>query len=396
MDGDRDLALTAQLAMFGADARNSPKALDVFGGIPNDLPATRESAGLYQALGHAQIEIGRFADAVVTFRRAQAIRAQILPADHVERLVGDYEVAAALVIHHDHAEALPMLQRVRTALDLRVAPLRREAIDVLRLIGMAESLLGHAEAAIAADREVVARRTQLFGEHAAMTAVAREELAGALDSGGYWSDGATQRELAIADELAASGPKSVNAAEARVNLATDYTELGRYADAIAALGAARPLLVAAKGEAHVDVAIADLALAHARIGDAAVRHVQTGLADAEAILDRVTGTFTTSFGASSQPMAVVLELRGLLEAARGRWAAADRAYVAALAALGAGGAPADRASIELEHADALGQLGRHAEARASADAAAADYVKAGEGFGPRVVAARAWSAAAVH
>jgi len=258
---------------------------------------------------------------------------------------------------------------------------------VLHALAMAQRQLGRVDDALASTREVLARRIQVFGEHAAMTAIAREELASALARADRHAEAATVREAAIADELAASGPASVNAAQARVNLAEDDLDLGRYDDALAALALARPILVAGKGEHHPQIAIADLAAVHAIVLRAAKMKSTQGLDDARAKLDDIAATFAKAFGATSQPMAAVDAILAELEAARGRWAAADAADIAALAALGDRGG-ADRAEIELARAHVQWKLGQRAAARASATAAAADYAAQPTGL----AAARAWLA----
>ncbi len=396
--GQQDLMLTAKLALIGSLAGMTSKKeeVDEFPPVPEGMAPSRESGGLYLALGRALENGGRYPEAEAAFRHAQADLAKVLPADHVERLIADYEVAGALVMQRRDADALPMLEHVRAGLDGRVSPLRRESIDVMHAIGIAQGHLGHADAALAADREVLARRTQIFGEHSAMAAVSRDELAAALDATGDYAGAAASRELGIADVIAATNASSLNAAQARVNLAEDQTELGRYDAAIATLALARPILVQGKGEDHVEVAISDLALANAKLGRAKATHARDGLGDLDALLDRVAANFTASFGAHSAPMSAVDEARGRLAVVRGRWADADRAFAEAIAVLGDHGSAADRAELELVRADALAHTGHAADARASADAAAADYVAAGTAFASRAAEAKAWRASGGH
>ncbi len=386
--GDSDLTQIAMLALISAGEQTDAKMLDQIA-APTE-GASRMDARVYRAFGVAQRNAGRYADSIASLERAQAILARLLPEDSLDRLLADFELAGTLVMHGEAAAALPTLQRVNAALTKRVAPLRREALDALHVLSMAEAATGNSTAAIADESEVLARRTELFGAHAAVTAVTREQLATRLDDAGRHAESVAARELAITDLLAAPHEPVVSVAEARVNLATDYIELGRYDDAIAVLSLARPVLVKAHGEQHPDVAIADLALVHARVARATATHTTAGLADDVALLDRLQQGFAQTFGASSQPVAAVLEVRGSLEAARGQWAAADRAYASSLAALG-DHAGSDRADVELERARALWQLHQLAAARAAAQAAVADYQTAGRD--ERVAAARTWLAA---
>jgi tetratricopeptide (TPR) repeat protein len=252
---------------------------------------------------------------------------------------------------------------------------------------MAHRELGHIDEALAETREVLARRIQIFGEHAGMTALAREELGSALGLAGKHAEAAKARETAIADELAESGPKSVNAAQGRVNLAEDYIDLGRYDDALTTLALARPILVAAEGEQHPEVAIADLAIVHAVVLRAGKTKSMAGLDQARAQLDGIAVAFGKTFGATSQAMAAVHTTVGELEAVRGRWAAADAAYAAALAALG-DTTGADRGEVLMKRAHVQWALGQRAEARASATAAEKDFAAKPDDLAE----ARAWLA----
>jgi hypothetical protein len=70
---------------------------------------------------------------------------------------------------------------------------------------------------------------------------------------------------------------------------------------------------------------------------------------------------------------------------RGRWAAADAAYAAALGALG-DATGADRGEVELKRAHVQWALGHRAEARASATAAVKDFASKPDDLAE----ARAW------
>ncbi len=383
---DDELKIEGDIARIAAGTRTGDAAANLAAIAELPTEPSRLTARLYTLRGLLQAELGHYDDAVASLRTADAMRAKVIPPDHVERLAGESDLAGALIVQRHDAEGLAILRRVNPALAKRVAPLRREAIEGLRRLAMAEDHLGHHEAAIAAAGEVVARQAQIFGEHGVTTALARAELADSLAGGGYRAEAARAFEVAIADELASTIGPIANVAEARTNLAVSLDAIGRYDDAVAQLALARPLLVRAKGDAHVDVAIADLTLARAQIGRAvAARHGD--LAEAAAILERITPIFEASFGAGSHVMAAIVEARGELAAARGQWAAADAAYAAALALA----APGDRADIELARATTLAHTGHAAEAQASADAAARDFAAAGPGFADRVAAARAWT-----
>ena len=389
--GERDLTLTAQLHLIAAEAGSNPSALDAFAGLPGDLPVARESAAIYQALGETQLRVGRYADAEKTFARAQAILAKLLPPNHFDRLVADYRVAGAQVMQRHATQALPELTRVHTELERIASPYRREAIDALHALGMAHEQLGHASDAISAHREVLARRTTIFGAHAPITANGRLELSTALSSAGKHEEAVTELETLIADHLAVHGEKSVNAADARVNLGVELTALARYAEAETAILRARPVLVKSGGEDHPNVAIADLALATARVRRAA-RGERVALPEIAASLDHARRVFTTAFGAHSQPSAVVDQLTGELEAVRGHWPAALAAFERCLATIGPSAKLADRAEVIALRARALWRLGKQAEARAAAADAEQLYAKDPARYERELRTLRAWIA----
>ena len=391
LTSDLELQIEANIAQLAAAGGTGDAAANLasLGALPTE--PSRLTARLYTLRGLLQATLGHYADAVALLRTADAMRAKLLPPDHVERLAGESDLAGALIVQHHDAEGLAILERVTPALAKRVAPLRREAIESLRRLAMVEDHLGHHEAAIAAAREVVARQAQIFGEHGITTALARAELADSLASGGYRAEAARAFEVAIADELASTIGQIANVADARTNLAVSLTAIGRYDDAIAQLALARPLLVRTRGEGHINVAIADLTLTRAQIGRAAASG-QGDLAEAAATLARITPVFEATFGARSQVMAALVETRGRLAAARGQWAIADAAYADALALTAAGG-PDDRADLELERAITLAHTGHAAEAQVSADVAARDFAASGPGYADRVTAARAWTPA---
>ncbi|HUJ61782.1 MAG TPA: serine/threonine-protein kinase, partial [Kofleriaceae bacterium] len=362
--GDDELAELAELALLAEQASRDPAALDTFAALPADLPTSRGTARLYEALGKAQLDAQRYKDAEGSFRHAQAIRAKVLPDGHLERVLGDYWIAAALVEQRRDAEALPLLESVHRELEQLASPLRREAMEALHALGTAQARVGKIDEALASDREVLARRAKVFGPHAAVTAMMRFELASALSKAGKHGDAVRELDTVIADFTALHLETSVNMADARVNRAVDLTDLARYADAEASIALARPILVRAHGEDGPNVAIADLALATARIKRAEHgEHVE--LAGLDPLLGHVERVFTASFGAHSQPVSAVIEQRGELAAARGDHAGAIELYHRSLALLGPSDT-ADRAEELGLVARAQWTLGRKDAARASA------------------------------
>ena len=392
--GQQDLMLTAKLALIGSLAGMTSKKeeVDEFPPVPEGMAPSRESASLYLALGRALENGGRYPEAEAAFRHAQADLAKVLPADHVERLIADYEVAGALVMQRRDADALPMLEHVRAGLDGRVSPLRRESIDVMHAIGIAQGHLGHADAALAADREVLARRTQIFGEHSAMAAVSRDELAAALDATGDYAGAAASRETRHRrrdrGDQRVEPQRRAGAREPRggSDRARPLRRRNRDARARATDPGAR------EGRGPRQVAISG---PRAREREARVARRRRTRATGWAISTRssiASRPTSRRRSAAQRPDVRGRRGRGRLAVVRGRWADADRAFAEAIEVLGDHGSAADRAELELVRADALAHTGHAADARESADAAAADYVAAGAAFASRAARARAWSA----
>ena len=350
-------------------------------------PRLADGAKLISSYADALMASGHFAEGEEQYRRAQKVRERVLPPGHVERLLGLQRIGAALVIQKRAKEALPILQEAYAAIANAFPPLRREAIDGVRYLAMAEEELGHLERAVELRREVFARRAKVHGAESGMALDARADLASALGDLGHDGEAITELEAVVAGFLAVMGDKSVNASDARVKLANKLISVGRFAEADAALAIAVPMLAKANGPDSPYTMVGEYALVRSYVE----RPKPFKLDEATRLLDRMEPVFAKLFGQVSYPVAAVISSRARIAFAK---ADAKRADVLISEAIGMLGDDkrSDRAEMLLVRARVLVALGRRDEARALAEASAKDYDAAGPGFAQRAAAARAWAA----
>ncbi len=385
--GDTDLTLRAQLAMLGASASRDQRAIEGFAGLGTDVPETANGARLIAAHGDALMAAGKFAEGEAAYRRAQAIREQVLPAEHVDRALGMQRIGAALVIQKRAAEALPILEAAHAVVERAFPPLRREAIDGVRYLAMAQEELGQHERALALRRIVLQRRTALLGGRSGLVLDARADIARALGDLGDHAEAARELQIVVEGFDGLLGGKSVNGANARVSLANALVTLGRFDEADAALAKAVPMLITAHGADSPYALVAE----YAQVRSAVERARPVRLAEATAQLDRIEPVFAKLFGAQSAPVAAALASRARIALARNDAAGADALIARAMPMLG-DDKRSDRGELAMLRARVLWKLGNRDAARASAEASARDYDAAGAGYASDAVAARAWLA----
>ena len=390
VSGDTDLTLRAQLAMLIAVASHQKRAVEGFAGI-GKISDSVDGAKLISSYGDALMKAGRFKEGEAQYRRAQAIREKLLPADHVERALGVQRIAAALVIQKRAAEALPLLQQAHPIVERAFPPLRREAIEGVRFFAMAEKELGHNERALELYREVHARRLKVHGAESLMEINARAEIAEVLSNLGRSEEAIRELEAAIAGFIAVHGERSVNAQDQRVILANLLISADRFAEADAALAKAVPALVRTKGADSPYALVAE----YAQVRSYVERPKPIKLTEAARMLDRIEPVFAKTFGAKSHPVGAVLYSRARIAFAKRDMKAADALLAKAMPMYGDDNRT-DRAEAELFHARVLHALGKRAEARASADASARDYEAAGPGYVAKAQASRAWAARTIR
>ena len=310
-----------------------------------------------------------------------------MPPEHVDRSLGLLRIGAALAIQKKSADALAVLEPAEAIVAKAFPPLRREAIDGLRYLAMAHEDLGHHARALELRREIYKRRVQIHGEVSGMALDARGDLASSLGDLGYDAEAAVELAAVVDGFLQLMGEKSVNAGDARVKLANKLISLGRFDEADAALAKGLPTLTAAYGPDSPYTMVGEYAQARSYVE----RPRPIKLAEAGKLLDHIEPTFVRLFGAASFPAVAVQYTRARITLAKGGIAAADAEALRAIGMLG-DDKRSDRAEIELFRARILFRRGRLAEAKASAQAAAADYAAAGTGYAPKAEAARAWVA----
>jgi tetratricopeptide (TPR) repeat protein len=381
--GDADLITKAQLALLTATASRDRRAVDGFAGL-GDVPETPNGARLIAAYGDALMAAGRFADGEAQYRRAQALRDKVLPAGDVELALGMQRIGAALVIQKRAKEALPILEAAHATVDKAFPPLRREAIDGVRYLAMAEEELGHLDRSLALRREVLARRTKVLGADSGLALDARGEVARALADLGYDDEAISELEAVIAGFLRLSGDGSVNAADARIKLANKLISVGRIAEADDALAKAVPVMAQAHGADSPYAMVGEYALVRAYTE----RAKPIKLDEATRLLDHMEPVFAKLFGRPSQPVGAVVYSRSRIAFARGDAKRALALVDDAIVMLD-DSQRGDRAEMKQFRATVLLALGRRDDARASAHAAADDFEAAGPGFAKRAAAVRA-------
>ena len=386
MTGDTQLTLRAQLAMLLASASRDRRALESFSGL-GTVAESAEGARLITSQADAMMASGHFKEAEAEYRRAQAMREKVLPKGHVELALGMQRIGGAVVIQKRAAEALAILQAAHAIVEKAFPPLRREAIEGLRYLAMAEHELGHDERALELRREVYKRRARVHGPAHGMALEARKDLASSLCDLGHDDDCIHELEETIAGFVELAGDRTANVADARVTLANKLVSGGRFAEADAALAKALPILLQAYGADSPYTMVGE----YAQVRSWVERGKPIKLDEATQALDRMEPVFAKLFGAQSHPVGVVLHSRARIALAKHDAKTADELMTRAIAMIG-DEQRADRAEGELFHATVLLALGKRDAARAMAEASARDYDAAGKGYAKRAEAARAWAA----
>jgi len=382
--GDMDLTLRAQLAVLGTDPDRS--SMSSFAGL-GEVPASPNGARLLVTYGDALMTAGKLADGEQAYRRAQAIREQTLPPEHVDRALGLQRIGAALAVQKRPLEARPLLQQASLVIERAFPPLRREAIDGLRYLAMVEDELGHHDRALELQREVLRRRTTVLGADAGLTLEARADVAKSLCALGYDAECVGELQAVIAGFIAKYGDRVANTAHVRVTLANKLISLGRFAEADDALAKAVATLVKTRGADSPYTMVGE----YAQVRSWLERPTPIELVEATRQLDRIEPVFAKLFGASSHAIAAMQASRARIAFAKGDAAGADAFLARALAMLG-DDKRADRAELALLRARVLWKLGKRDAATASAEAAAVDYEAAGGAWPAYATVARAWAA----
>jgi CHAT domain-containing protein/Tfp pilus assembly protein PilF len=315
------------------DARRRVQTLEQIAGLPAEQwRRLREAA----SLGIKGDELGqraKYAEAEPLYRRALAIREEVLGAKHHLTADSYNNLAYNLDRQGQHAEAEPLHRRALAIKEQALGPNHLDTADSCN--GLATNLNGQGQYAEAEPlfRKALAIREHVLGARHPSTAVSCNNLAGNLDDQGRYLDRQSKyaeaevlyrRALAVFEQ--ALGPNHLETAASCGNLALNLDRQGKHAEAEALQRRALVVREQALGPNHPHTATSCNNLA--RNLDRQGKHAQAEplYRLALAAFERALGPHHPDTARSYNNLALNLDAQGKPAEAEREWRAAVTAY----------------------------------------------------------------------
>ena len=256
-----------------------------------------ESRRLWQVLGDDESALnptegmalvyedqGRVMEAIELHREILDARTRLLGADHPDTALSHTNLASALMLTGQNADALEHLER---ALAIRERANGPEHVDTARLhhnIGEVLRHLARYDEALAHHEKALAVFRRELGERHQMVATVIEHEAGVMLDLGRAEEGVGMLERALAMFEQATGADSLDATRCRINLADALRRTGRFRHALPHDRRALELAEAALGPDSLYGAFANMGMGQDLIG---LRRTDEAVAPLERAVERM-------------------------------------------------------------------------------------------------------------
>jgi serine/threonine-protein kinase len=233
-----------------------------------------ERSRLLSTLGGVLAGKGQFAEAMHTHRRALAIGARVLAAEHPAMLAARNKLGNLQYSMGNYQDAIATYEQVLALRESTLGPMHPDVARALNNMGIALSELGKFEPAQRMHERALAIREAVLGPEHLRLASSLNNLGLVLQRQGLHRRSRALHERALAIRVAKLGPEHPLVASAQANLGVTLHAMGEYQPARelfrTSLKARRQRLEASHPRvASSEINLADLELAEGAVGRAA-------------------------------------------------------------------------------------------------------------------------------